>query len=512
VHEGSEISQSSRQNRLVGVNLLADAISITFGPAKLKQGISAAPRFALRDPEQDAAARLLIEIASKTADIVGDGTTVTVVLARRIYSEAVGHVANGHDPAAMKRGIDKAVEAAVKALQSMSRQLQDPVEIVGAAARASGADPAVGLVIVEAMKMGGPHRLITLGDASARETRLERVSGVRLDRGYLSPFFMTDPIRSEAALDEPYILLCDQGLASAHHLMPLLRKMADAGKSLLIIAPEIDDETLGMIVLEKLAGKVRVCAAKSMGFGDRVQAILADIAILTGGKVLSPDRLASADLTDLGRARRATVDRDQTTIIDGKGSAEALQRRIADVKQAIEDTNSDYDREKTQERMVMLSDGAALIHLGGSSGSSLSDAKQAVEDTLSAVYAVVTDGVVPGGGVAYLRCAPALDGLEATRDELAGIDAVRGALEEPCRLIAVNAGLDGAEVVAAIKARAGGWGLNAETGQYEDLAEAGIVDPTKCARWALQNAASATGILLTNRKVIDEIIARRAAL
>jgi len=506
-----------------GVDKLAEAVRVTLGPkgrnvvlerkfgspTVTKDGVTVAKEIELEDPVENMGAQMVKEVATKTSDLAGDGTTTATLLAQAIFREGLKNVTSGANPMSLKRGIDKAVEKVVEALKAMSVPTSGKKEIAQVATISANNDPEIGNLIADAMEKVGRDGVITVEEAKGLETTLEVVEGLQFDRGYLSPYFVTDPDRMEAVLEDAYILLHDKKISAMKDLLPILEKVAQAGRPLLIIAEDVEGEALATLVVNKLRGTLRVCAVKAPGFGDRRKEMLRDIAILTGGQVISEEvgfKLENATLQDLGRAKRVVVDKDNTTIVGGAGSHEAIQGRIKEIKAAIEKTTSDYDREKLQERLAKLAGGVAVIHVGAATETEMKEKKARVEDALHATRAAVEEGIVPGGGVALLRCQKALKDLKLDdEDEQIGVRIIERALEEPLRQIANNAGLEGSVVVERVRASDNpNFGYNAQTDQFEDLVQAGVIDPTKVTRTALQNAASIAGLLLTTEAVVVE--------
>jgi chaperonin GroEL len=528
--------EDSRQAILRGVNILANAVKATLGPKGrnvviekkfgsptiTKDGVTVAKEIDLRDPMENVGAQLVREVASKTSDVAGDGTTTATVLAQAIFREGVRTVAAGASPMALRRGIEKAVTAIIGvrdedgkwieggALGTLSRPVdEDGVAKVGAIS--ANGDQEIGNIIAEAMKTVGKDGVITVEDSKTGHTFLETVEGMQFDRGYLSPYFVTDPGRMEVVLDEPSILIFEKKISNMKDLLPLLEQVARGGKPLLIIAEDVEGEALATLVVNKLRGTLNVAAVKAPGFGDRRKAILGDVAILTGGEAITEDlgiKLEGVKLENLGRAKRITIDKDNTTIIDGAGDAAKIKGRVNEIRSQIDKTTSDYDKEKLQERLAKLVGGVAIIQVGAATETELKEKKARVEDALHATRAAVEEGIVPGGGVALLRAIPTIDALikTLTGDEKTGAQIVRRSLEEPLRQIAANAGDEGAVVVGKVLAsKDQNFGYNAETGVYEDLVKAGVIDPTKVARTALENAASIAGLLLTTEAMVVEI-------
>ncbi|MBL8170445.1 MAG: chaperonin GroEL [Acidobacteria bacterium] len=515
--------EDSRQAILRGVNQLADAVAITLGPKGrnvvidkkfgsptiTKDGVTVAKEIELKEPLENMGAQMVREVASKTSDVAGDGTTTATVLARAIFKEGVKTVAAGANPMALKRGIEKAVEAAVEAIQNMAKPVKgDAIAQVGTVS--ANGDQTIGGIIAEAMKKVGKDGVITVEESRSMDTLLEVVEGMQFDRGYLSPYFVTDPERMEASLENALILLNEKKISSMKDLLPLLEQVAKLGKPLLIIAEDVEGEALATLVVNKLRGTLQVCAVKAPGFGDRRKAMLEDIAILTGGKVISEDlgiKLENVKLEDLGRAKKVTVDKDNTTIVEGAGKAADIQGRVATIRRQVEETTSDYDREKLQERLAKLVGGVAVIKVGAATETELKEKKARVEDAMHATRAAVEEGIVPGGGVTLVRAAKALDTLKLDdEDEQIGVNIVRRALEEPLRKISENAGKEGAVIVEKVKSEKNdNVGFNAETEVFEDLVKAGVIDPAKVSRTALQNASSIAALMLTTEALISEI-------
>jgi len=515
-------SENSRQAILRGVNQLADAVRVTLGPKGrnvviekkfggptiTKDGVTVAKEIELRDPLENMGAQLVREVASKTSDIAGDGTTTATILAQAIYREGVKSVAAGVSPTALKRGIEKAVEAVVEELKKVSSTVEGGNKIAQIGTISSNGDAAVGSIIAEAMQKAGKNGVITVEESKTMSTELSTVDGMQFDRGYLSPYFTTDVERMEAVLEDPYILIHEKKISSMKDLLPVLELIAQVGKPLLVISEDVDGEALATLVVNKLRGTLNVCAVKAPGFGDRRKAMLEDIAVLTGAKAIAEEtgiKLEKLGLDDLGRAKRVTVDKENTTIVDGAGGQSAIQGRIKQLRAQIEETTSDYDREKLQERLAKLAGGVAVIKVGAATEMEMKEKKARVEDALNATRAAVEEGIVPGGGVALLRASLVLDSLTFTGDEKVGAAIVKRACEEPARQIANNAGHEGAVVVEKIRTQGdGNYGFNAATAQYEDLVKAGVIDPTKVTRSALQNASSIAALMLTTEAMICE--------
>src|SRR5947208_16401876 len=512
--------ENSRQAIWRGVNILADAVKLTLGPKGrnaviekkcgapviTKDGVTVAKEIELQDPLENMGAQMVREVASKTSDVAGDGTTTATVLAQAIFREGVRTVAAGASPMALKRGIDKAVEVAVGEIKRLSREVKgDMIAQVGTIS--ANTDKQVGSIIAEAMKKVGKDGVITVEESKTMETALEVVEGMQFDRGYLSPYFVNDPERMECILEDVYILIHEKKISSMKDLLPLLEQTAKMSKPLLIIAEDVDGEALATLVVNKLRGTLQCAAVKAPGFGDRRKAMLEDIAILTGGKAITEDlgiKLENVKLEDLGRAKKVTIDKDNTTIVAGAGKASAIEGRIKQLRAQVEETTSDYDKEKLQERLAKLVGGVAIIKVGAATETELKEKKARVEDAMHATRAAVEEGIVSGGGVALLRCLPVLEKLKLHDDESIGVNIVKRALVEPLRWIARNAGADGAVVLEKVRDGKAAFGFNAQTETYEDLLKAGIIDPTKVVRTALQNAASVAGLLLTTEAMVAE--------
>jgi chaperonin GroEL len=505
-----------------GIDQLADAVMVTLGPkgrnvvldkkfgspTVTKDGVTVAKEIELEDPVENMGAQMLKEVASKTSDIAGDGTTTATILARAIFREGLKSVTAGVNPMSLKRGIDRAVEAVVADLEKLSVSTKGKKEIAQVGTISANNDAEIGELIAEAMEIVGKDGVITVEEAKSLETSKETVDGMQFDRGYLSPYFITDPDKMEAEIEDPYILVHDKKVSTMKDLLPLLEKIAQSGKPLLLIAEDVDGEALATLVVNKIRGTLKVAAVKAPGFGDRRKQMLEDIATLTGGKVISEEvgfKLENVVLKDLGQAKRVVIDKDNTTIIDGAGKQADIKGRINSIKQQIENTTSDYDREKLQERLAKLAGGVAVISVGAATETEMKEKKARVEDALHATRAAVEEGIVPGGGVAFIRAQKALDELSLEdHDEQLGVKIVRKALEEPAKWIVQNAGLEGAVYVEKIKTEKKNVGFNAQTMEFEDLMVAGVIDPTKVSRTALQNAASIAGLLLTTEAVVTE--------
>ena len=515
--------EESRRSLLIGVNRLADAVKVTLGPKGrnvviekkfgsptiTKDGVTVAKEIELEDKLENTGAQMVREVASKTSDIAGDGTTTATVLAQAIFREGVKTVAAGASPMALKRGIEKAVEKAVEEIQRLSKPVKgESIAQVGTIS--ANGDQTIGKLIAEAMDKVGQDGVITVEEARTLETSLEVVEGMQFDRGYLSPYFVTDPERMEAVLEDCLILIHEKKISSMKDLLPLLEQVARQGKPLLIIAEDVEGEALATLVVNKLRGTLQVCAVKAPGFGDRRKAMLEDIAKLTGGKAITEDlgiKLEGIQVNDLGRAKKVVVDKDNTTIVEGAGKAAEIEGRVRQIRAQIEDTTSDYDREKLQERLAKLVGGVAVIKVGAATETELKEKKARVEDAMHATKAAVEEGIVPGGGVAFIRAQKVLEALELENDdENIGVGIVRRALEEPLRQIVQNAGYEGAVIVDKVKSeKNANFGFNAETEEYGDMLKMGVVDPTKVTRSALQNAASIAGLLLTTEAIVSEI-------
>src|SRR5467141_1082229 len=518
-----QFDEAARHTLLRGVEKLAKAVKATLGPSGrnvildkkfgsptiTKDGVTVAKEIELEDPYENMGAQLVREVASKTSDIAGDGTTTATVLAESIYKEGLRNVTAGANPTSLQRGIMKAVEAIVEELKKISKKVGDRTEIAQVATVSANWDKTIGEIIADAMDKVGKDGTITVEEAKSIETTLEVVEGMQFDKGYLSPYFVTNAEEMEAILENPYILNYEKKISSLKDMLPLLEKVAKAGRPLLIIAEDVEGEALATLVVNKLRGTLQVCAVKAPGFGDRRKAMLEDIAVLTGGKLISEDlgiKLENIKLEDLGKAKRVTIDKENTTIVEGSGKGDDIQGRVAQIRRQIEETTSDYDREKLQERLAKLAGGVAVINVGAATETEMKEKKARVEDALHATRAAVEEGIVPGGGVALLWCQKVLDKAKgADEDEKIGIEIVRRSLEEPIRAIAQNAGAEGAIVVGKVKeSKDKNFGYNAQTDAFEDLVAAGVIDPTKVTRTALQNAASIAGLLLTTECVVVE--------
>ncbi|HXU87640.1 MAG TPA: chaperonin GroEL [Methylomirabilota bacterium] len=513
----------ARAALLRGVNIMSRAVKVTLGPkgrnvviakrygspTMTKDGVTVAKEVELKDPAQNMGAQMLKEVAAKTSDVAGDGTTTATVLAQAIFRGGLKNVTGGANPMSLKRGIEQAVDTVVEELKHMSKPTKDKQEIAQVATIASNNDKTIGNLIAEAMEKVGKDGVITVEEAKAMETTLEVVEGMKFDRGYLSPYFVTGPARMESVLEDALVLIHEKKLSVMKDMLPLLEQVARAGKPLLIIAEDLEGEALATLVVNKLRGTLACCAVKAPGFGDRRKATLEDIATLTGGKAITEDlgiKLENLKLEDLGRAKKVIVDKDNTTIIDGAGKTKEVEGRIKQIRVQIDETTSDYDREKLQERLAKLAGGVALIEVGAATETEMKEKKARVEDALNATRAAVEEGIVAGGGVALLRAAEALDGLKLSGDEGTGVSIVRRALEEPIRQIAENAGLEGSVVVEKVRTMVPVTrGFDAETNEYVDMIKAGIIDPTKVERVALQNAASIASLLLTTEVLITDL-------
>ncbi len=505
-----------------GIDQLADAVKVTLGPkgrnvvldkkfgspTVTKDGVTVAKEIELEDAVENMGAQMLKEVASKTSDIAGDGTTTATVLAQAIFREGLKSVTAGVNPMSIKRGIDQAVETVVEELKKLSTPTKGKKEIAQVGTISANNDSEIGELIADAMEKVGKDGVITVEEAKSLETYLETVDGMQFDRGYLSPYFVTNPDKMETELEDPYILIHDKKISTMKDLLPVLEKVAQSGHPMLLIAEDIEGEALATLVVNKIRGTLKVAGVKAPGFGDRRKQMLQDIAVLTGGQVISEEvgfKLENVVLKDLGRAKRVVIDKDNTTIVDGAGKADDIQGRIKALKQQVETTTSDYDKEKLQERLAKLSGGVAVINVGAATETEMKEKKARVEDALHATRAAVEEGIVPGGGVAFLRTIKALDKLSLENpDEQLGVSIVKKALEEPAKWIIQNAGLEGAVYVEKIKSEKKTWGFNAATMQFEDMLEAGVIDPTKVSRTALQNAASIAGLLLTTEAVVTE--------
>jgi chaperonin GroEL len=511
----------AREAILKGVNTLADAVKVTLGPKGrnvvieksfgaptiTKDGVTVAKEIELENKFENMGAQMVKEVASKTSDVAGDGTTTATVLAQAIYREGSKLVAAGNNPMEIKRGIEKAVTTVVEELKKLSKPTKDHKEIAQVGIISANGDTTIGNIIAEAMEKVGKEGVITVEEAKGLETTLDVVEGMQFDRGYLSPYFVTDPERMEVILEDPYILIHEKKISAMKDLLPLLEQVARSGKPLLIIAEEVEGEALATLVVNKLRGTLNAAAVKAPGFGDRRKAMLEDIATLTGGRLIAEDlgiKLETVTLKDLGRAKRVSIDKDNTTIVDGGGKKTEIEARVKQIRTQTEDTTSDYDREKLQERLAKLVGGVAVINVGAATETEMKEKKARVEDALHATRAAVEEGVVPGGGVAYIRCLGALEKLAVSGGEKFGVDIIRKSLEEPIRQIVGNGGWEGSIVVNKVREGKGAYGFNAATGVYEDLLAAGVIDPTKVSRTALQNAASVASLMLTTEAMVAD--------
>jgi chaperonin GroEL len=518
-----QFDESARHALLRGIEKLARAVKATLGPSGrnvildkkfgsptiTKDGVTVAKEIELEDPYENMGAQLVREVASKTSDIAGDGTTTATVLAESIYKEGLRNVTAGANPTSLQRGIMKAVDAIVEELKRISKKVSDRTEIAQVATVSANWDKTIGEIIADAMDKVGKDGTITVEEAKSIETTLEVVEGMQFDKGYLSPYFVTNAEDMEAVLENPYILIYEKKISSLKDMLPLLEKVAKAGRPLLIISEDVEGEALATLVVNKLRGTLQVCAVKAPGFGDRRKAMLEDIAVLTGGRLISEDlgiKLENIKLEDLGRTKRATIDKENTTIVEGEGKQVDIKGRVAQIRRQIEETTSDYDREKLQERLAKLAGGVAVINVGAATETEMKEKKARVEDALHATRAAVEEGIVPGGGVAFIRAQKVLDNMRGLDgDEKVGVQIVRRAIEEPTRQLADNAGKEGALIVEEVKKRKGNEGYDVSADEFTDLVKAGIVDPTKVARSALQNAASISGLLLTTEALVTEI-------
>ena len=511
----------ARDAILRGVNTLADAVKVTLGPKGrnvvieksfgsptiTKDGVTVAKEIELENKFENMGAQMVKEVASKTSDVAGDGTTTATVLAQAIYREGAKLVAAGHNPMEIKRGIDKAVTVIVGELKKLSKPTSGKKDIAQVGTISANGDTTIGNIIAEAMEKVGKEGVITVEEAKGLETTLDVVEGMQFDRGYLSPYFVTNPDRMEVELADPFILIYEKKVSSMKDLLPVLEQVARSGKPLLIVAEDIEGEALATLVVNKIRGVLNVCAVKAPGFGDRRKSMLEDIAILTGGKLIAEDlglKLENVTLNDLGKAKRLKVDKDNSTIIDGAGAEKDIQARVKQIRAQIEETTSDYDKEKLQERLAKLVGGVAVINVGAATETEMKEKKARVEDALNATRAAVEEGIVPGGGVAYIRALKALDGISVTAEEKFGVDIIRRSVEEPLRQIAANGGLEGSVIVNKVKEGSGSFGFNAGTGVFEDLIAAGVIDPAKVSRCALQNAASVSSLMLTTEAMIAD--------
>jgi chaperonin GroEL len=516
-----EFSSVAREKLKKGVDKLADAVKVTLGPkgrnviidkkfgspTVTKDGVSVAKEVELEDHFENMGAQMVREVASKTSDVAGDGTTTATVLAQAIFAEGLKNVTAGANPMGIKRGIEKAVVVVIAELKKQSKPIGNKAEIAQVGTISANDDKVIGELIADAMEKVGKDGVITVEEAKTTDTTLEVVEGMQFDRGYLSPYFITNPESMETEMEDAYILIHDKKISAMKELLPILEKTAQSGRPLLIIAEDVESEALATLVVNKLRGTLKVCAVKAPGFGDRRKAMLDDVAVLTNGKVISEElgfKLENTVLSDLGTAKKIVIDKDNTTIIEGAGKSADIKGRIEQIKRQIDDTTSDYDKEKLQERLAKLAGGVAVIHVGAATETEMKEKKARVEDALHATRAAVEEGVIPGGGVALLRSIPALSNMKLEGDELIGVNIVRRALEAPIRFIAENAGVEGSVVVDKVKHEKGAFGYNAQTDVYEDLMKAGVIDPTKVARTALENAASISALMLTTEAVITD--------
>ncbi len=516
-----KFSQEARNSILRGVNILADAVKVTLGPkgrnvileksfgspTVTKDGVTVAKEIELEDKFENMGAQMVKEVASKTSDTAGDGTTTATVLAQAIYREGSKVVAAGANPMDVKRGIDLAVEEVIKELKKLSKPTKDQKEISQVGKISANNDETIGNIIAEAMNKVGKEGVITVEEAKGMETTLDVVEGMQFDRGYLSPYFVTDPEKMVAVMEDPFILLNEKKISNMKDMLPILEQIAKMGKPFLVIAEDVEGEALATLVVNKLRGTLKCCAVKAPGFGDRRKSMLEDVGILTGGKVISEDlglKLENVKLNDLGRAKRITVDKDNTTIVDGAGDKDSIEARVKQIRAQIDETTSDYDREKLQERLAKIIGGVAVINVGAATETEMKEKKARVEDALNATRAAVEEGIVPGGGVAYLRCLQALDKLKLEGDKKIGVDIIKRALEEPIRQIANNAGQEGSVVTEKVRAEKGAFGFDASADEYTDMIKAGIIDPTKVVRLALQNASSVASLMITTEALIAD--------
>ncbi len=518
-----QFGEDARRSILGGINTLTDAVKATLGPKGrnalldkkfgaptiTKDGVTVAKEIELKEPYENMGAQLVREVASKTSDVAGDGTTTATVLAYSIYKEGMKHVVAGANPMEVKRGVEKAVEVVVEELKKLSKQVQDKKEIAQVGTISANNDPTIGDLIAEAMDKVGKDGVITVEEAKSMHTALDVVEGMQFDRGYISPYFVTDPERMECSLEDVLILINEKKISSMKDLLPILEQTAKMGRPLIIIAEEVEGEALATLVVNKLRGTLQVCAVKAPGFGDRRKAMLEDIAILTGGTMISEDlgiKLENITLNDLGKAKKITIDKENTTIVEGAGESDKIQGRVKQIKTQIEETTSDYDREKLQERLAKIVGGVAVINVGAATEVEMKEKKARVEDALHATRAAVEEGIVPGGGVALLRAIPALENVKLENDQQVGIDIVKRALEEPIRQIVTNSGLEGSVVVEKVKADSNkNFGFDANAEKYVDMMKTGIIDPTKVTRYALQNAASVAALMLTTSVLVTDI-------
>ena len=515
--------EAARSSILKGVSMLTDAVKATLGPKGrnavldkkygaptiTKDGVTVAKEIELKDPWENMGAQLVKEVASKTSDVAGDGTTTATVLAHAIYREGIKHVVAGANPMDIKRGIEKSVDIVTDELKKLSKPVQDKKEIAQVGTISANSDPSIGELIAEAMDKVGKDGVITVEEAKSMATTLDVVEGMQFDRGYISPYFITDPERMECILEDVYILIHEKKISSMKDLLPILEQIAKMGRPLLILAEEIEGEALATLVVNKLRGTLQICAVKAPGFGERRKAMLDDIAVLTGGTMISEDlgiKLENIKISDLGRAKKINIDKENTTIVEGAGDPAKIQGRVKQIKTQVDETTSDYDREKLQERLAKLVGGVAVINVGAATETEMKEKKARVEDALNATRAAVEEGIVPGGGVAFLRCLPALKAIKLEEDQQIGVEIVKRALEEPIRQIVNNAGIEGSLVVEKVKhAKEVNYGFDADKEEYVDMIKAGIIDPTKVTRYALQNAASVAALMLMTSVMITDI-------
>jgi chaperonin GroEL len=513
--------QDGRSAILKGINTLADAVKVTLGPKGrnvileksfgsptiTKDGVTVAKEIELEDKFENMGAQMVKEVASKTSDVAGDGTTTATVLAQAIYREGVKLVTAGNNPMEIKRGMDQAVSVIVDELKKMSKKTEEQKEIAQVGTISANNDPTIGNIIAEAMDKVGKEGVITVEEAKGMETNLDIVEGMQFDRGYLSPYFVTDAERMECSLEDPYILLHEKKISNMKDLLPILEQIARSGKPFVIIAEDVEGEALATLVVNKLRGTLKCAAIKAPGFGDRRKAMLEDVAVLTGGKMIAEDlgiKLENITMADLGQAKRVTIDKDNTTIVEGLGKKAEIEARVKQIRAQVEETTSDYDREKLQERLAKIVGGVAVINVGAATETEMKEKKARVEDALHATRAAVEEGIVPGGGVALVRTLPALEKLKLAGEQQLGVNIIKKALESPLRWIAQNTGFDGSIVVERVKNEKGNFGFNAQTEEYEDMVAAGIIDPTKVVRCAIQNAASVASLLVTTEALIAE--------
>jgi len=517
-----QYSEQARASILRGVNKLADAVKTTLGPKGrnaildkkfgaptiTKDGVTVAKEIELSEPYENMGAQLVKEVASKTSDVAGDGTTTATVLAQAIFREGVKNITAGGNPMEIKRGIDKAVEVVIEELKKISKPCQSKKEISQIGSISANNDHTIGDLIAEAMDKVGKDGVITVEEAKSMSTSLDVVEGMQFDRGYISPYFVTNADRMETTMEDAFLLIVEKKVSAMKDLLPILEQVAKMGKPLVIIAEDVEGEALATLVVNKLRGTLNVAAVKAPGFGDRRKAMLEDLATLTGGQVISEEvglKLESVKLTDLGRAKRVNIDKDNTTIVEGAGDPKRIEGRVKQIKTQVEETTSEYDREKLQERLAKMVGGVAVINVGAATETEMKEKKARVEDALHATKAAVEEGIVPGGGVALLRCIPALESMKLNHDQQVGVNIVRRALEEPIRQISINAGAEGSIIVEKVRAESANRGYNAGTGEFVDMVEAGVIDPTKVARCALQNASSVAGLMLTTEVMITDI-------